>query len=433
MSSLEFKINDWIQAEDPDPRRANTAAEFVMLVDDIPATRLLDTWSRTVTDRARLPMYPLAEWFAANWWRLHAEAPFEAGQPPAHWRLSHDLTAIGGGFIWPRVRFASDDVSIQVSARAVRNAPWEPVRHLNDISSKAVPVAAFDHAIDGFISLVLQRLRDLEISAEPLATLWADVLAERSDPEVAEWRRWEARLGYDPDEAPERLMEQIEKLFGKVGKLAAAEVVPLLRNDEVATIHKLDSLAVAPGIEATLPLTAQHQMTSPGPQPWDTGRTLARQVRAEINRPTGPLEDRELLNLLGTRPDAFELIMPLTEAPIGLGVRFPKQKNKTVLHFRKRNGPGRRFEAARFLAESLTAPKEDLWLPLTDRGTARQKMQRAFAIELLAPIAEISERIGDARTSEAYDDVGDQYGVSPLAIRSHLANHGMLAAEDVAL
>lgn len=56
--------------------------------------------------------------------------------------LSHDLTAIGGGFMWPRLRFASDDAPIQVSSRAVRNAPWEPVRHLNDIWAKTVAARA---------------------------------------------------------------------------------------------------------------------------------------------------------------------------------------------------------------------------------------------------------------------------------------------------
>jgi Zn-dependent peptidase ImmA (M78 family) len=85
------------------------------------------------------------------------------------------------------------------------------------------------------------------------------------------------------------------------------------------------------------------------------------------------------------------------------------------------------------LAESLSAPAEDLWLPLTDRATARQKFQRAFAAEFLAPIDEVSDRLGSSRTSESVEDVADEYCVSPLAIRSHLANHGLLAPDEVAV
>src|ERR1700735_5121718 len=114
MSILRLDI-DWVQAEDIDPRRANTAAEVTLLINDVPATRLYDAWSKTVTDRARLPLYPLAEWFAVNWWLLHGEAPFEAGgRPPAKWCVSHDLGGIGSGFIWPRVRISSDGTTLPV-------------------------------------------------------------------------------------------------------------------------------------------------------------------------------------------------------------------------------------------------------------------------------------------------------------------------------
>jgi hypothetical protein len=432
MSSIEFRIDDWIQAEDPDPRRAATSAEFVILVDDIPITRLFDTWSRTVTDRARLPLYPLAEWLAGNWWRLHAEAPYEGGgPPPAQWRLSHDLPAIGGGLIWPRVRFASDDWTIQISARAIRNAPWEPIRHLNDLSARGIEVKDFDHVVDDVIGTVLRRLKDLNVAAEPLATIWADVLAEREDPEVSEWRRWEARLGYDPDEAPERLMKQVAELFGRAGKSATSEIAPLLSANTSAILSQINALAGAPGLEAALPSRKADGCLSENVTPWDFARDMARNVRAEIGQTSGPLTDRTLEQLLGVPKDSLDLQVPPNRL-IGLGVRS-SDEGKAILHFRKRNAHGVRFEAARFVAESISAPAEDSLLPLNDRETARQKIQRAFAAELLAPIDEISEQIGDSSTSEHFEDLADRYGVSPLAIRSHLANHGVLSHEAVAV
>ena len=428
MSGLEFDL-EWGQAIHSDPRWASTAAEFVLLVNGVPATRLFDNWSKTVTDRARLSLYPLAEWFAVNWWRLHAEAPFEAGgRPPVDWRLAHDLGAVGGGFVWPRVRFASDGAAIQVSARALRNAPWEPVRHLNDIPVASIETRVFDQSVDRLVAVVIRRLEDLKISAEPLATIWTDVLAERSDPEVVQWREWEARLGYGADEAPESVMIGIAEFSGRIGSDAATELAPLLRPQELASIRKFDDLARSVGVEAQIPWPSE-TMTRDRTAPWEIGRRLSATIRGQANLPAGPLDDDGLAGLLGYKRTALSEVI-VGEAKVGLGVRF-SQENRTVLHFRKRNLQGRRFEAARFLADHLVSTVQDIWLPLTDRATARQKIQRAFAAELLAPIDQLRDFVGDSRLPETIEDAGDHFGISPLAIRSHLANHGLLSAEEV--
>lgn len=432
MTAFELRVEDWLPSEEADPRYANTAAALVISVGKVTVTKVLNDWSKTVSDRARVPVYPLAEWLAANWWRLHAEAPYETGsRPPSEWRLSHDLPAIGGGIVWPRVRFVSDDHSMLVSARALRGANWEPVTQLNSLPATPVSFDDFDKAVIGLIELVLGRLREIGVSAEPLASIWADVEAERSDAEVSLWRRVEARLGYDAGDAPDALMESVQRLTSEAGSDAAFEVLPLLFRSEGPTLKALRDLAVKPGIEARFPQIHIPEIEARTMQPWDIGRFLAHQVRRTIGQPDGPLEDKILVDLLGVRANTLEPGAAEQQGPVGLAVRFPA-RNKSVLHFRKRNPAGRRFESARFLAENLAAPSSDIWLPLTDRGTARQKLQRAFAAELLAPIDELRNFLGEVRTSEKIEDAGETYGVSPLAIRSHLANHGLLPPEAVA-
>ncbi len=241
---------------------------------------------------------------------------------------------------------------------------------------------------------------------------------------MVEWRTWEARLGYDPEQAPSHLMEQVAGLFARAGKSAAAEVVPLLTSREQGMLSRLMALSEAAGIEARLPMKGRWLAPSLDLAPWETGREIARKLREELGGKTGPIEN-SLLN---------DLLEELAErhVPIGLGV-YNVDGHHAILHFRKRNPAGIRFECARFLAESVSAPQDDIWLPLTDRGTARQKFQRAFAAEFLAPIDEIREHLGDSRTSESFEDVAYLYSISPLAIRSHLANHGLLAPEEVAV
>lgn len=273
------------------------------------------------------------------------------------------------------------------------------------------------------------RLHDLQISAEPLSTLWADVLAERIDPEVAQWRAYEARLGYDADEAPEDLIGAIDQLLTSAGKSAAEEILPVLRPHERETIKRLMELSDAPGVLATFSSLPREPNIANGLPPWEAGREIAHWLRGKIDHGSGPISDTELSDLLGVQTDALRTYEEGVDR-VGLGVRTSSGA-ETILHFRKRNPPGRRFEAARFLAEHLTSPTEDRWLPLVDRGSARQKLQRAFAAELLAPIKDLQDFIGPSGTSERMEEAGEVYGVSPLAIRSQLANHGLLAPDDV--
>jgi Zn-dependent peptidase ImmA (M78 family) len=117
--------------------------------------------------------------------------------------------------------------------------------------------------------------------------------------------------------------------------------------------------------------------------------------------------------------------MAPNEVPLGLAVRHNGSDNLRLI-FRKMNRMARRFEAARFLADHLLAPAKDHWLPVTDSKTARQKAQRAFAVEFLCPIEELKAFLdGDFSSDDAIDGAGEYFGVSALAIRSHLANNGL--------
>src|SRR5207245_8077866 len=96
------------------------------------------------------------------------------------------------------------------------------------------------------------------------------------------------------------------------------------------------------------------------------------------------------------------------------------------LLFHKGNRPARRFEAARFIADELSAKGSDRWLPITDAATARQKLQRAFAAEFLCPIDSLRSYLGDEFLPEAIEDAGEHFGISEMAVKSHLANHQLI-------
>ena len=421
-------IVEWSSAETAPDLERQTAADLTLKLGEHVLTRGQDTWSRTLTDRARVSAYPMAMWLASCWWRIrHEPCPETSSLPPARWRLAHDLPAAGHGYVWPSVRLFSDGEVMQVSARAGGQGKWESLQYQTSVGTTPVAVKLFDEAVDGFLDVTIERLIESGKAASELRALWADVLAERRDPEVSAWRRLEARLGFDADEAPDWLMNEISLLSGQAGQAAMDEVAPSIGAEgSRERLRRINEMAASPGIAARLRLCLHHE-DPVGQTPWDRGRTLAREVRRQAAIPGGPVSNETLTELLGLPTTA--LAKPVDGSPVlGLGIRGQDDR-QTTLHFRRRSLTGRRFEAARFLADHLIAGPDDRWLPQTDAVTARQKAQRAFAAELLVPIDDLRDFLASDVTSEAIEDAGERYQVSPLAVSAHLKNHGILEGD----
>jgi hypothetical protein len=408
---------------------ARTSAAVEIRFGDENATQFEDAFSQSVQQRARVSAYPLAIWLASSWWRIRWEplparvrltrngAPADAG-----WRMSHELPAAGYGFIWPQLVFASDGESIRVRCHRSTVVSGEPARFLSDFET-FIRADEFEVATDNFIDLVLRRLDAL--GETELHRIWQEVLAERSDPGSASARRLEARLGYEPDEIPPELLERFMGLVSEVGPDATDEIAPVCAGSHPMDVfNTVNELASLPGIEGRISFPG----LSPGEPgripPWERGQRLAHTLRQSLGFPSQPVNDTALADLLHLRP---EHLAPngVPRAPMGLAVRRPGSGALKLL-FRKQNRPARRFEAARFIADSLCAGEADRWLPVTDAATARQKVQRAFAAEFLCPIEALRDYLGDEFLPEAFEEAAEHFGISEMAIKSHLANHHLI-------
>lgn len=113
----------------------------------------------------------------------------------------------------------------------------------------------------------------------------------------------------------------------------------------------------------------------------DPGKRSAAAARKSLGLNGKPVDDQTLGEVLGLSAEVLGA-QPATRATLGLAVRTQGERSFKFL-FRRKNPLGRRFEAARFIADYLARGKNDRWLPIADTGTARQKMQRAFAAEFL--------------------------------------------------
>ena len=344
--------------------------------------------------------------------------------------MSHELAAAGHGFLWPNLTFASDSQSIRVLGHPTNPLSEEPVRFLADFA-EAVPADIFEREIDNLLELVLARLRALGQEDTGLERLWNDVCKERRDPKLATLRRFEAVLGFDPQDAPQGLLNRLISLSNRAGEQAAEEIAPACAGpDPAGALNAIEEIASLPGIKSSPHaadlLREQLRPLAIPAMPWERGRSLARAVRKSHGWNGQPLTDDSVASLLGITGADLKPSRSDSAAPI-LGLAIRKTGNEMRLHFRKRNRAGVRFEAARLLCDALIAPDSDKWLPATDSRTSRQKVQRAFSAELLCPIKSLDEFLSGDYTPERIEDAAEHFGISALAISSHLANNNRIS------
>ncbi|MBF0284322.1 MAG: hypothetical protein HQL51_07670 [Magnetococcales bacterium] len=154
---------------------------------------------------------------------------------------------------------------------------------------------------------------------------------------------------------------------------------------------------------------------------------MARVVRQAAGfSPEAPISNERLGELLSLQPEIFaSASREFSEAPLSLAIHRWRG-DRLSLYFRRSRVTGRRFEASRWIADHFWASPGDHWLPAAETRTARQQFQRAFAAEFLCPIEALRDLLGDDLSEERLEESRDHFIVSPLMVRSHLANHGTI-------
>ncbi|MBF0428376.1 MAG: hypothetical protein HQL94_05590 [Magnetococcales bacterium] len=413
-----------------------TSGSLCIAIKNQIVSRVYDDRAKSVRDTIRVSSYPLAVWLASSWWRLCREPTPE--KPDTNWRLSHEMHGSGHGFLWPPLRFESDGETVTLLCTPSVAESSEPIRYLT-FCRESVPIGVFTKAIESFIQTVLARLEIVGIQNTQLHTLWREVTLERSDSRTTAYRTLEALLGFDPDDAPESIISDLFHLSNDVGVAAVAEIAATrIGRDLSLILENIDQSIHCSGVSGNLASVPKIDINRPDQQdhpPWKRGWSLARATRATLGIKTmAPLSDQDLGDILGmTKQDLTEGVSPLNGMPWSLAIR-EADGHQIYFLFRGKRREGRRFEAARWLVDLLSAPACDRWLPVTGTKMARQKIQRSFAAELLAPIEGLKEFLGDNLTDEErVIDAGIHFGVSPLTIRSQLSNHGLIRPESVGI
>jgi hypothetical protein len=164
--------------------------------------------------------------------------------------------------------------------------------------------------------------------------------------------------------------------------------------------------------------------------PWQRGQRLAAALRRKLGWTSGPIGTKDLESVLDIKlpvPATYReraLIGGYTDHAVGstsVLVASPRLANQ-------------RFFFSRLIAAALVMGPADRVLPVSDVGTSLQKLERAFAQELLCPWAELDAFTTEKGTDEeGVLEAAEYFGVSEYVILTALVNNGKVSRSRLPL
>ncbi len=374
---------------------------------------------------ANLSAYGLAEWLVWNWWRLRWEPSWEGARRES-WKDAHDLAGIGGGWLWPNIAIDTDGVRVSFASKSSLPVPTELLSYTTDRVLE-IPAPAFEKGVDQFVTKVLERLDGQSLCDTDLHTIWRELTTERDDREITSYRKLEACLGFDPDEADSETVERLLTDGDSFGQAAMTEIAADRRLGSGDLRQEAQSAGFdtnpGDGVQTLAELQQDDRSQAPA---WRIGVDAARCLRRQESLGDGSVSDRRLAALYGVQ----ERILRDSNRKARIAFALDENgKNRTAL--RARGATGRRFELARLLADRLLVDEDDRVHPATRTYTYRQKMQRAFAGEFLCPIDSLIDYLKKDYSDDAKEDAANAFRVSPLAVTTLLVNNGLISRDEI--
>lgn len=417
------------------PEHRATWARIEIIVGSEHVTLVEDKDSASSRRSIYCPLYPLAEWAAYNWWLLRANSrpaiPVELlrrgsiGRQGPAWEGTrrHCMRSAGDGFLWPNLLIIPEG-----SETLLRWSPDDArdhnrrIRYLNQ-GYRFIPSAVVMHTLSSLVESVITRLRDQGVTGVPLIEEWGVI--QQADDEEIQFCLAAARLGLDPysdDDLPEdALLRAGRELSGGLldDFLDAVDPKRLDAGLNWVASARNTITSSAGGRDSLLPIRDAVRLrdTSRRYPPWQVGWQQARRVREELGlAPTDPIEPDQYVTHL-TRPSEDRRLQ-------ALGGAGRNNRNPTVVIGGSLNERARRFTLSRALWH-LLAEDDPIFL-VTASYTDRQKVERAFAAELLAPAEGIERRLtAEIFVEDDLEELADHFGVSVKVVEHQMQNQLM--------
>jgi hypothetical protein len=374
--------------------------------------------------------YHLAEWMAWNWWRLTREPRPDV--PTSEWHFAHCLGTVGAGYLWPNITIASDRQRTLLIAKPTRPQGFSAFRFTADWTV-VLPTTHFESALDQFMAQIQGKLRADRVAPTNFDQIWTEVLAERADSDSASQRELEAVLGYDADEGDAGQVQQLLADAGALGHDAIIELSADHRSGRsLPTAAEIKSWATDFGSitrPADIPRITGLDLSGRATQPaWRQGYHAARALREQHGLAYEPLPDQRLAELCAVSP--LVLQQATQSSPLAFALDDESHGSGCVA-LRSHYSTGRRFELARLLGDRIASGLDEPMIPATRSHTYRQKLQRAFAAELLCPFEALEAFLDGDYSEQAREDAAEHFSVSERTVWTLLVNNGRLERHAV--
>lgn len=409
---------------------SDDVAEISLCVGESIISRIADTKKGTVRDYFRASSTNMAFWLLDNWWRLRWETIADARFPSVDWRLRHEMSSASGGALWPRVMIYSVGDRIAFSPSVGKNVVDGPQAYF-DFNIGMVAANEYEKELDHFFSTVLNHCTNTA-DGNALRALLQQINVERNDPELAAWRRLEACLGFDPDAAPNEVIDSLinlEEVAGEEGVEEAARAQPGASAGQ--SLHSVIEATRASEVEVDLSLAddlISDWSASGNISPWRMAEAAAVELRSIIGVPSGPLKGQIFADLFGARWEDLKTATA-TARKLPYGARIDDDR-KSRIALQNLNPHDRRFELVRQLGDAVW--KKDVNFGIVSRAKSdRQKFQRAFAHSLLCPFEDLQRSIDvNDPTPKTMENAALKFGVHPSVVRNQLVYKGYLPFEN---
>lgn len=393
-------------------------------------TQILEVPDHRYRDSFRASAVSLAFWFADNWFRLRYEPLGAPSLATIDWRLRHEMSSGSADELWPSIMIYGGGPRVMLASSlgkprdepGIRYLPWQPL---------SMPGKEYEDGVDELFEQVLGNCA-LHVDAEAFKVLIGQLDTERKDDELASWRRLEACLGFDPDKAPDRVVEAMtayEDLFGAESIEEAAIAAPGQSAPE--TLQAVLAAADASKLEVDLSLIAKAaaKIDDPyGQTPWRAAEDAAIALRDALALPD-IIGNDTLGCLLQTRWDDLKTATA-TARDLPYAVSAPSTQDRSQLALKMVPQVDRRFELARIIGDSVWTRGSGLGVVSRARSD-RQKYQRAFAQSLLCPMRSLAKMIDlDNPTEAQICHAARRHNVRDKVIETILVNRGILVRDN---
>jgi hypothetical protein len=412
------------------PVLAKTWARLEISVGEHCVTRVFDRRANGSRQGVYGSVFPLAEWIVNNYWFLMSEG-CPAGLPAPSWIRRHSLVAAREGGSLPALSlFRDEDCLVAKWMADDQHRSRRPVAFVETGDAELEP-SAVRASLTNFVDLVIERLRGVE--HPEVAALRADWEAVTSvTGSDAKLCARAASIGvdaFDAEEMTEQLAKALLETAERLEKPTRADLLDagVSPNRFAAAVAAVVEAVGGPErVAAGVPRSELPDVQSAG-RPYEWGYALARAVRHRVGQQPSDSFDLET----GMKALAWADVVEHRDFEGALdkhvkGIVGVSAQAQPKIVAPPRPTVQERFLVARGMYLLLSRSTQAAPRLITDAGSRTQAASRAFAAELLAPIAAIRARAAEGLDDDLVDEIAAEFQVAPAVINYQVQNQGLV-------